>query len=437
MRGYRSRVLLGAVAGSLLAVVIVVIVVVATLETLSLRTVDVSPELHTACEASPQSYVGLSVGRGSVTAFDSAGRSPDGAQSLAPELVGALEVGEQAPRREGGRPHLIRRLSAEGPCAYVSIDIGPPPLMKEIVPLMLGLAALLITLMAAVGSYWFTVRPLTRRILRVRDAAQRVGQPDYAPMSQALNDDLGDISRVLDHSHERLVADREELVARHHALERHLAEIAHDLRTPIWSLMLQLEAQLVVSDGEPTPLHNAFLDAEYLGSLVENLHQAVRLRHGMNPAEGVCDLTEIVQRLEGRFRPLGKAEGVEVATSYPETPVHVQCSPEFVERALGNFVHNAITHARGRVAVWLRVEGETFEVRVLDDGVGLPDVARADLAKRTFTDDPARSRGAGLGIAIANEIAARVGWMIHYEAVREGGLQVRIEGPRSGNLPRS
>ncbi|MEM6931906.1 MAG: ATP-binding protein, partial [Myxococcota bacterium] len=66
---------------------------------------------------------------------------------------------------------------------------------------------------------------------------------------------------------------------------------------------------------------------------------------------------------------------------------------------------------------------------VIDDGDGLAESQRVDLALRTFTEDAARPRGPGLGIAITNEVARRVGWTIAYEPADEGGLRVRLTGP--------
>ena len=71
-----------------------------------------------------------------------------------------------------------------------------------------------------------------------------------------------------------------------------------------------------------------------------------------------------------------------------------------------------------------------FDAKVVfDDGDGVPEPIRADLSKRTFTDDPARRGGGGLGLAITNEVVRRAGWTIDFGAAEAGGLKVVICGP--------
>jgi two-component system sensor histidine kinase QseC len=67
---------------------------------------------------------------------------------------------------------------------------------------------------------------------------------------------------------------------------------------------------------------------------------------------------------------------------------------------------------------------------VQDDGPGVAPEAVADLAERTFRDDPARPRGQGLGLAIADEVCRRAGWTISYANREEGGLEVVVRGGR-------
>jgi signal transduction histidine kinase len=166
----------------------------------------------------------------------------------------------------------------------------------------------------------------------------------------------------------------------------------------------------------------------YLTALVENLHQAARLRHGLDAREGEADLREVVLRSEIRFRALGQASGVEVAAAVPEKPVWVRCSPVLAERVVANLLQNAMSHGARHAAVQLMASASSFQLVVLDDG---PGVARpADLALRTFEISPDRPRSTGLGLAITNEIARRAGWTVHYAS--EGGLRVELSGSLAG-----
>ncbi|MCA9494082.1 MAG: HAMP domain-containing histidine kinase [Myxococcales bacterium] len=387
---------------------------------------DPDPSLVDACLASPRSWDGVVVGLETLTAYDEHGRSASGRQL---DLAGwpELRVGESHAVERDHHWTRATRASREGPCAWIVSEEGPPPELVLAVRWG-GSLGVFLALLAASGLTWVAaIRPLMLRVERLRDAAVVVGRDGYRSASDPVPDALGDISTALDASNERIVADRVELVARHEALERYLAEIAHDLRTPIGSLLLALQ-EVRAEAGGPA-VDRALVDADYLGSLVENLHQAARLRHGLDVGEGTADLRDVLARLEVRFAALGGARGVQVAVALPDGPVIVRCTPVLAERALANLLHNAIAHGARHVAATLAVVGEGFRIDVLDDGPGV--AVPADLALRTFDDSADRPRGAGLGLAITNEIARRAGFAIRYERAEEGGLRVVLQGPRT------
>jgi signal transduction histidine kinase len=238
---------------------------------------------------------------------------------------------------------------------------------------------------------------------------------------------------VLADSHARIVETRTALEERNRALEEHLAGIAHDLRTPLASLVLSLEA---VADEAAGPLHDearrALSDAVYLSTLVDNLHQGARLRHAFDLTSGQVELTELVARLAQRFAIVGRHAGVEVASHAPDAPVWVACTPTLAERAIGNLVHNAVLHQRseGHVAIVLQVDeaAGTFSLVVDDDGPGLPGDLLASLDIESFRTDAARQRGPGLGMVIAAEVARRAGWTLSWSPLAPRGTRARIAG---------
>ncbi|MEQ1567408.1 MAG: HAMP domain-containing sensor histidine kinase [Myxococcota bacterium] len=421
---FRNRILASAVGTAVLALVLVLFTVSTTLDQVRARDVVTVPDaVVAACAAVPGGWAEVRFGSSRVRAFDAAGRSSDpGAPGLE---VPPLAVGEVQVRIDGPRRTVIARTPVDGPCAYLELVEGPRDEQMGWVPWALGVGTALAVLVVGIATYMFTVRPLLRRIDQIRGAAVGVGTEAYRSGDDPIHDRLNDIARVLDTSNARILADRDELVRRHHALERHLAEIAHDLRTPLGSLSLALE-EVEAEVGGLASVRRAHQDLGYVSTLVENLHHAARLRHGLDPLEAECDLREIVLGVEVRFRALGRASGVEVAASVPDEPVVVRCTPALAERALANLVHNAITHGGQHAAVVLTRTGDGFEVVVLDDGDGVPEPA--SLGLRTFTDDPARARGQGLGLAITNEVARRVGWTITYAPGDPTGLAVHLRG---------
>lgn len=432
LAAFRFRIVASAVGTALLAVVLVWATAAAVVATLSPRPrLELPPPLVAACRADPGAWVGLRLGPAVITGYDERGNAPDASVpplALAewPELP---PVGETASRDVGShRWELLTHAAERGPCSFVLTRDIPPPSLLSALQWGASLGAFVAVLAVGASTYAVAVRPLVRRIDRIRGAALGIGSQVYASADDPVSDALGDISGVLDRSHARIVDDRAELVRRQAALEQYLAEIAHDLRTPIGSLVLALQE---VGDEAPSPAsRRALTDAAYLGALVENLHQAARLRHGLDPLEGVTDLADVVARLEVRFQALGALQGVSVAAAVPDQPVMVRCTPVLAERAVANLLQNATSHGARQVAAQLTRTERGFTLVVRDDGPGVAEPA--DLALRTFSDRPDRPRGPGLGLAITNEIAARAGWTVAYRGGDGGGLEVELSGARLG-----
>ena len=398
--------------------------------TLQLSSVD-----HQACNATPESW-GWASGDLSFFAYDRDGRSlnpaaPPVEQSLRQQALSERGV---AMERSPDRLVFVMLRAADGPCAVLrATSRNPEATVASGIRGVLAVAILVAMVIAVLGTYLLVVRPLRSRIEVLAKAARSVGSDSFEVQAQA-PDALGHIARVLATSHERLIDSRSALEARHQALERHLAGVAHDLRTPLASMHLALEALATESQGSTRDdARRALADAVFLSSMVENLHQATRLRHEFDVTSGSVDLTDLVRRVEQRFAIVGRHAGVAVAANTPEREVWVACTPALAERAVANLVQNAVEHNEepGHVAVTLALldSGRRFELVVTDDGPGMPKEVLADLQTESFLLDEARPRGPGMGTLITKEVARRAGWSVRYTPVEPAGLEVRLEGP--------
>jgi len=329
----------------------------------------------------------------------------------------------------------VHRLADDGPCAVIfasspgKLDALPTLRIGAVFGLLLGMVAVLL------GTMSLAVRPLLARLRHLDDAASLVGQSDYRPVGDATGDELGRVARTVDASHERIVAHEAELRNRHALLEKHLAAVAHDLRTPLASLQLSLEdlggrvpADLEIELGEVR------LEVGSLEALADNLLQASRLQGGLDVqgSGAEVELGAVLSRLATRFGILGRARNITVNLAIPDEPVSVRCEPSLAERALANLVHNTCVHGRADhpVGLSLDLRGGRFELAVQSAGKVMSPADLEVLAARRLTvPDPSRTRAdGGLGIRIANEVAERAGWQVRYIAVEDGGLRVEISG---------
>jgi signal transduction histidine kinase len=327
--------------------------------------------------------------------------------------------------RGGG---VVIRTGLAGPCALVQIVWAGSTAAGRLATVVAVGAALSSVFACALGLVAIAI-PLVRRIRALRLAAAHVGDAaGYAPHPAATGDELDAVGHALDRAHARIRSDAAVLEAQRDALERHLAHVAHDLRTPLTSLQVALEH---VVDSVDAPLREAVAgalrDTVYLGGLVHNLALASRLRTGWSPVDDTAasvDLGRIVEAIAGRARLLARRRDVELAVSCPDDAVMVAGDPVAVERAIANLVDNAVAHGDrgGHVAIVLIAGDERFELAIRDDGPGLPPAEAPRLG--------AEPRGRGLGLAITGEITARLGWTLAFARLEPRGLEVRIRGVR-------
>ena len=228
-----------------------------------------------------------------------------------------------------------------------------------------------------------------------------------------------------------------EIEAEEQARRDLVAAVSHDLRTPITSLRLLVEAvdDGVVADAERGEyLERLGPQVRRLGALVDDLFELSRIeaRDLRWELERVC-VGELVSEAVEVVRPEAAAHSVRVDEELPGDDVTARAAPEQVQRVLLNLIRNAIRHTPPDGSVTVRAEraGDAVEVEVADTGSGIP----ADERERVWApfargaEHAARSDdGAGLGLAIARGIVEAHGGRIWFEEAARG-TRVRFSLP--------
>ncbi|MBG0852450.1 HAMP domain-containing protein [Streptomyces spinoverrucosus] len=201
---------------------------------------------------------------------------------------------------------------------------------------------------------------------------------------------------------------------------RFVADASHELRSPIASLRTQLE--VAAAHPELLDLDGAVEDTVRLQRLAADLLLLARLDAGERPTDTRVDLAELArEQAAGRKGVTVEAESLEVAGSRGQ-----------LGRVLANLLDNAQRHARSAVTVAVRRDGDRAVVQVVDDGDGVPEVDRERIFQRFVRLDAARSRdegGAGLGLAIARDVAARHGGTLAVHDAPAGGALFELRLP--------
>ncbi|PTH87562.1 two-component sensor histidine kinase [Streptomyces sp. A244] len=268
-------------------------------------------------------------------------------------------------------------------------------------PLLLGVVA---------AVTWLVTRRALRPVEGIRREMAAITQSEDLARRVPEPDTHDEIARLASTTNETLAA-LETSVERQ---RRFVADASHELRSPIASLRTQLE--VAAAHPELLDLDGAVEDTVRLQRLAADLLLLARLDAGERPSDAKVDLAGLArEEAEGRAGVTVDAEPAEVAGSRGQ-----------LGRVLANLLDNAQRHARSAVTVDVRREGDRAVVGVADDGDGVPDGDRERIFERFVRLDAARSRddgGAGLGLAIARDVA-----------VRHGGTLTAGRGPAGGAL---
>jgi signal transduction histidine kinase len=263
-------------------------------------------------------------------------------------------------------------------------------------------AALLIAL---VGGY-FVAHRLARRVRRVERAAADVAHGHFQePLPVDSEDELGQLTRTFNDMQRQL---REVDIAR----KEFIATASHELRTPIFSLAGFVE--LLQDEDLDEDTRREFVDTmreqvERLQKLSVDLLDLSRLDSGsVELHTEPVDLAELTRSVVGEFRPALRDHRTELRMDVAEEGPLADCDRERVAQIMRILLDNALRHTPEGTDVTVSAQRENgaAEFTVADAGPGLPAGSRDKAFERFYTGDAAR--GAGLGLAIARELAERM-----------------------------
>ncbi|WP_150600769.1 sensor histidine kinase [Pandoraea fibrosis] len=283
----------------------------------------------------------------------------------------------------------------------------------------IGLVAAL-CLIAGLAAFALITRPLRRLTDAVRefdiDAAPVPPLPAVSADALALqqarpSDEIAVLERAFRQMVERLGTQWRTLTRQDQERRELIANISHDLRTPLSSLHGYLET-LSLKDATLTPAERrrylgiALDQSRKVGALAQSLFELARLEHGfVQPEAEPFSVTDLIQDVFQKFELSAESRGVTLrAQLAPQIPV-ARADLGLIERVFTNLLDNALryTPSGGEITVAVAPLGTEIEVQVSDTGPGIPESAREGLFERPFTVGGARREG-GLGLRIVHRI---------------------------------
>ncbi|SFR53287.1 Signal transduction histidine kinase [Robiginitalea myxolifaciens] len=269
---------------------------------------------------------------------------------------------------------------------------------------------LLFTLLLAFLSVWY----LTRNLRKLAVATQRFSQGDLDyRIPEAEKSDLAGISTTFNRMADTIVADMDKIKSLENHRRELIANISHDLRTPLSIIQGYIEtlqmkdAELDAAERE-VYLNKINTSGIRLSKLVAQLFEYSRLEaKQIEPVMEPFLLSELLNDIHRDYQVLAKKKDVQLALEIPEQDPLVFADISLVERAIQNLMDNAMkfTPDGGVVRMRLKSGKEAVEVCIADSGPGIAPGQEALIFERYRQSKTGKEKeGAGLGLAIVRKI---------------------------------
>ncbi len=220
-----------------------------------------------------------------------------------------------------------------------------------------------------------------------------------------------------------MAARLESLVHDHRTM---LADVSHQLRTPLAALRLRMELLAAEPAADAAEFDGALEELARLARLVDGLLAVARAENVTEPPEQVTVTRLLAERAEA-WRPVAAERNVGLAL---ETNEHVMALtvPGHLEQVIDNLIDNALNAAPpgGHVRLNARRAGHRSLVTVTDDGPGMNDTTKEQAFRRFRTSGPA---GTGLGLAIVHRLVTADGGTVRLSDAPGSGLTVTLDLP--------
>ncbi len=292
-----------------------------------------------------------------------------------------------------------------------------------------------VSIVLAVGLGWGLSWRISFPVRQLMEGVKRLSRGEWTgPLEGRSNNEFGELTDAFN----TMAAE----VTRQQQLSRQMvADIAHDLRTPLSAMSLEVEA---IEAGFQTPAEatdSLREEITFLQRLVDDLRllslmdaDQIRLQVEDTPLypfmSGVYDFWQILASEGERSLKLDAPQDLPDGTF----------DPSRIRQVLGNLIDNAIRHTRpgGKITLGARAEADSITLWVADDGEGIPPEDLPHVFDRFYRADPSRSRnntGSGLGLSISRRLVEMHSGSISVTSKLGHGARFTIRLPRRATEP--
>lgn len=211
-----------------------------------------------------------------------------------------------------------------------------------------------------------------------------------------------------------------------------IADAAHELRTPLAAMRINVEAlqSWVISESQQELLAGIVRSNSRAARLVNQLllmmHSEAHISTVMSPVP----LTTLIQERMAALEPLASGRRIEFEF-IADDEIHVAGIRERLVSLIDNLIENAVKYSPegGRIEVQLQSRDRSAQLRVSDAGPGIPVELRERVFDRFFRDPNQSQSGSGLGLAIVKAVTQQHNGRVNLSTSDEGGLMVTVDFP--------
>lgn len=297
------------------------------------------------------------------------------------------------------------RIAAVGQSADERDEVLTDLVVSQLLPWVVMLTVLVLAIPLAVRMAFRPLRALTAEIEQRRADELAPIPPthvtgDVAPLVNAMNSLFVRIRDALEHER-RLTADA-----------------SHELRTPLAALRAQWDALTLSQSPQAREraIEQVGIGLARLTRLVDQLLSLSAIESLRPEFSRPVDWARAVQRAVSDALPSVEAAGADIHVIWPPAgvePMPLLGDTVLMSLALRNLIDNACRY--GPPGVQVRVEFDATEVRVVDDGPGLPPEVRSRLGARFLRGSGGRASGSGIGISIVLRVAELHGLQVTFD----------------------
>ena len=336
----------------------------------------------------------------------------------------------------------------------VAVPGSPPPLSMSLHAIAPTLAWIGIAMLAGGAAIMALLifRPTHRRLRSLEEAARALGE---GRTDVRANESGGDEVSALSATFNRMAADLHArataLAESDRARRQLLADVSHELMTPLSAIRGYVETLGMRELNIDEPTRAKYLDIAYqethkLEAIIGDLLDLARLEGGGDSLDYEAVLAnDLFRRVADRHRPTLIERRIDLTTTVADGTPLIWGDADRLEQALQNVAANAIRHTPdgGRVTLHAEPAGDRVRITVADSGPGIPAEHLAHIFDRFYKADASRAgtrvaSGSGLGLSIVRAIVVRHGGEVHAANAPAGGavFELLLPAKADTSIPR-